>query len=439
MLFLRLAYRNVKKNWRHSFAAVISISAAFLSLVVFQGYMEDVRRMYLETFRSRMMYGDLIVEDPALRQPEGRAEPWKHYITREQQNEMAVFFDKRAELIDSSVRFLLIDGVVTNGRTTTVFRGSGYDIDAGAAMRAEEWAWNTMYGSPHQIGDNRNGALLGQSLGHILECAPVEKMKITNSTHGYTAENRPFNCLSNEIQLNVATSTGILNALSVPVVGLVDAAYRDIDNKFVWLSLQNAQSLFNTDGISYLTVKLKDPKNAYQMIAEFNETMKAKGIPAVMNRWIDHTVGEMYIKTMDLLSVFRNFVVIVILSIAGLSVFNTMVKIVKERTREIGTLRSIGFEPMQVAWIFFFESALLSALGCAIGAVGSIVSSIVLNHAGIVYKAGILVEPVPFRILFKPELYLISLGLLVVLSVITTYFVCRSILKRNVSDNLSFA
>ena len=48
-------YRNVKKNWRHSLSALLSLSASFVSLVLFDGYIDDLKLMYEDSFRHRSM------------------------------------------------------------------------------------------------------------------------------------------------------------------------------------------------------------------------------------------------------------------------------------------------------------------------------------------------------------------------------------------------
>lgn len=51
------------------------------------------------------------------------------------------------------------------------------------------------------------------------------------------------------------------------------------------------------------------------------------------------------------------------LFIASLSIVNTMVMSVSERTREIGILKSLGAEEGQIRWLFLLESGLIGVLG----------------------------------------------------------------------------
>jgi putative ABC transport system permease protein len=51
------------------------------------------------------------------------------------------------------------------------------------------------------------------------------------------------------------------------------------------------------------------------------------------------------------------------LFIASLSIVNTMVMSISERTREIGVLKSLGAEEGQIRWLFLVESGLIGILG----------------------------------------------------------------------------
>lgn len=434
----KIALRNVFLHWRQSLAAIITLAAGLIALVIFEGYMRDVAKLYVETFRTRMMFGDVILEDKKLTLAEGRAEPWNYAVTPQDLEFYQTFLKKHADKIDSVSRFLNISGTVTNGKTSTIFRGYGYDIAEGKKIRGTDWAWDTLYGSPLKA-DQPRTSVLGQSLGKILSCLPIKKEKIMDAVAGYKAEVRPFHCAQSDIQLSITTPEGQLNALDLEVVGLVDALYKDMDDKYIRISLEDAQTLMNTSNVSYVITKFKHEGSFIDdIIADFNRQAQSAGSQQHLVRWQDHIVGDMYVRTMSLLSVFRNFVITIIVVIASLSIFNTLMKLVKERTREIGTLRSIGFLPRQILFIFVSEAVVLSIIGGLIGSIVALVSTFILNNAGILYKAGVLVEPIAFRIMISPPLYVVSFIFLSLLAAITTWLVCRSTLKQSTAENLTY-
>jgi len=435
--FFLIALKNVKRHWRHSLAAVISISAGFIALVVFQGYMENVRTMYLETFRSRFMYGDVMIENEKATAAEGKSDPWAYSLTLNDQKAIENFLQTHQSQVESKARFLQVSGLLRGASSSMIYRGVGYDLQGGADIRGKGWAWNTIYGVPLQKAADGDNIVIGQTLSELVGCEPEKPIKVLNGIEGYKPEERSFSCTAPSLQLSSVTAGGQLNAMDFNVVGIIDGAYRDVDSKIVMMSLDRAQQLMGTPLISFETVKIREPSEISSLIEQFNQTMKEQKHPVHMLRWEDHPVGDMYVRTMNLLSTFRNFVVIIIVAIAGLSIFNTMVKVVKERTREIGTLQSLGFQSWAIQMIFFFEALLLAVAGCLIGAVLSIIMSLVINVISIPYKAGVLSAPVPFEVSIVPALYGISILFLGGLSILTTWLAARSSMNQRITDNLT--
>jgi putative ABC transport system permease protein len=64
-------------------------------------------------------------------------------------------------------------------------------------------------------------------------------------------------------------------------------------------------------------------------------------------------------------------------------VMNTLAIAVRERTREIGTLRAIGLQRTGVARLFLLEAALLGALGAAAGAMLALLLVVIINTSAI--------------------------------------------------------
>jgi ABC-type lipoprotein release transport system permease subunit len=105
--------------------------------------------------------------------------------------------------------------------------------------------------------------------------------------------------------------------------------------------------------------------------------------------------------------------IVILIAIIVIGIMNTMWIAIRERTREIGTLRAIGMHRREVLWMFLLESIMLG-LGATIGGV----------IAGAAIAAGLngLHVPVPTGLQFflmSPHLHLSVHGSLLVQSVIT--------------------
>jgi ABC-type lipoprotein release transport system permease subunit len=114
-----------------------------------------------------------------------------------------------------------------------------------------------------------------------------------------------------------------------------------------------------------------------------------------------------------------SFVLLVILvGIVVTGIMNTMWIAIRERTREIGTLRAIGMQRPSVVRMFLFESLLLGVLGTSVGAL------LGLGVASLVNAAHVQVPLAVQLFLMSEELRLVAqpsavLGAMVLLTVVT--------------------
>jgi putative ABC transport system permease protein len=109
-----------------------------------------------------------------------------------------------------------------------------------------------------------------------------------------------------------------------------------------------------------------------------------------------------------------SFVLIVILvAIIIIGIMNTMWIAIRERTREIGTLRAIGMHRLGVLWMFLLESLMLGLLSTVGGAAAGAGIAAALNRAHV---------PIPHGLQFfllSPHLHIAVHGSLLVSAVVT--------------------
>jgi ABC-type lipoprotein release transport system permease subunit len=71
----------------------------------------------------------------------------------------------------------------------------------------------------------------------------------------------------------------------------------------------------------------------------------------------------------------------ILLVIVVIGILNTLAIAIRERTREIGTLRAIGMQRSKVLWLFLLEAALLGLAGTACGALFGVTLAVAVNAA----------------------------------------------------------
>ena len=120
--------------------------------------------------------------------------------------------------------------------------------------------------------------------------------------------------------------------------------------------------------------------------------------------------------------------VILIFFIILIGVINTLRMTIRERTREIGTMRAIGMQSNQVRKIFLLESALLSFLAAIAGVILAMISMFALSQLTIQAAGnplGMLL--INNHLVFVPTLLSITLFviLIVFITVLTSWFPAR--------------
>lgn len=105
---------------------------------------------------------------------------------------------------------------------------------------------------------------------------------------------------------------------------------------------------------------------------------------------------------------------IVLLTIIAIGIMNSMWIAIRERTREIGTLRAIGMQRLRVMAMFLIESFTLGALGTLAGAVSGLGFALVLNSAKVPVPEGAQFFLMSTTLKFTVEIGRIVLGMAVI-------------------------
>jgi hypothetical protein len=433
-----MALRNVKAHWRQSLAAILSVTAGFIAYVIFDGYLRDIYRAYTDYNQNLEMYGDLMVEREGFSDVEGRSDPWAFALTEADQLFIFKFLENHRYEVSAAARFIQISGSLETGQASSVFQGIAYDIEPAAIIRGQ-WGWDTYWGHPlHKTKNVDLKMITGLRLAQKLGCLPdkIEGLERYLLDLERYPKARSFNCENEEFQLSAMTESGQVNAIDLSISGIQDKGFRDLDSRYVVLPLETAQKLFNTKKVSYFSIKLKKNESLSKFITEFNQSLNAEFAHLKMMPWQKHPVGEMYRKTLSLLDVIRTFLISVIIFIGSMSVFNIMVKSVKERTKEMGMLRSLGFFPRQIRLLFYLETLLWSGLGCFSGTILSLLLSWFFNAAEWTYPSGQFSFEAPFIIAVAPSIYASGVILMSFISLLACWLAIRKTSESNIANLL---
>lgn len=167
-------------------------------------------------------------------------------------------------------------------------------------------------------------------------------------------------------------------------------ALQKVEDKPTAISLIEAAVLCYTCPIEDVSLQLSE-KLPGTKVAALQSTIESR----------DDTVAQF--------SLFAAVISVILLMTSGFVVAMSMISAVKERTRDIGILRAIGFRKKHILRMFLYEVSLISALGGLMGfALGM----------GLAMQFGSTVVQMTVQVPFQPLLALYSLAAALVISLI---------------------
>jgi putative ABC transport system permease protein len=148
------------------------------------------------------------------------------------------------------------------------------------------------------------------------------------------------------------------------IVGIMDAG-TGAQGSEVWGDLNQVSSdLQRLEVLSAALVQATDPVTAKALVNDINNDQRLN-----MNAISEREYYEAQTASAAPIEYTGIFVAIIMAIGSSFAAMNTMYAAVARRSREIGTLRVLGFSRGSILWSFFVESVLLSALGGVLGCV----------------------------------------------------------------------
>jgi len=148
------------------------------------------------------------------------------------------------------------------------------------------------------------------------------------------------------------------------VTGLSEIGFYEYDKVFAYISLGEAQKLFNIpNGATSIEVKLEDYNQADQIKPLIEE--KLGGYPFVATTWFEQNKSLYSWMTYE--KWLFTLILSLIIMVAAFNIVSSLVMIVMEKTREIGILKSMGAASKGIMKIFLMEGIVVGILGTTIG------------------------------------------------------------------------
>ncbi len=222
------------------------------------------------------------------------------------------------------------------------------------------------------------------------------------------------------------------------VSGIFTAGMADYDTSLSFISLKDAQNLFEVGDIAYgLAIRTVDPDKAQEYAEKIDSFIKRKfGKIAYVLSWIDlnRNLFKMFSDQKVMMGVVLFFFFVVI----AFNIMSSIMSLVYDRKTDIGILKAVGFSETSIKNIFLINGFVIGLTGAVLGNALGIAVAVTLNDIlkaiefvinstqniafSLVSPFKTVPPPIPFEFIKKSVYYLsqfpikVELGDLVMLS-----------------------
>jgi putative ABC transport system permease protein len=382
--FLLLAFRNVFRNRRRTLMTLTMVGGGVAGLLLVGGFFAFMFRGLRESTINNGLGHLQIYTADHFRRDETRA--LETGIDHWQQVAEVVSSGRHVRGVAPRIEFY---GMLSNGVKSSVFMGSAVDPDSEKTL----------------------GFTPRLTAGRDLDGKPSGEMEALVGTGVARSMNVK---VGDGLTLLAVTSDGALNGVDVQIVGLVNTGYKEVDDRYLRITLPSAQRLLQSDRVTNLVVGLDATENTDQVWADLAPRLRGLPQQMTLKKWIELATYYKQVKT--LFSGIFLFLGIIVFFMVVMSSVNTLLMAMLERTREIGTMLAMGTPRSWIVGLFVLEATLIGVLGAFVGVLGGNLIGALVNHAGLhMPPPPGLTADMAFRVLHVPSL-MIGSSLLVIFS-----------------------
>lgn len=223
-------------------------------------------------------------------------------------------------------------------------------------------------------------ALVGADFERYQKIIPLEEYLISGQLQ-VSADNVLIGSdlaknLGVQVGSKLRLETGQQNNAVVNIVGIFELGVRELDARYVYLDLKQAQSLLSLPGgVTVIDLTVADIFEAESIAAQVGRLTSLQA-----ESWIQTNAQLMNALSAQSLS--TNMIIVFVAISVAFGIASVLSVSVVQRTREIGILRATGATKQQILRIFLIQGAVFGLLGSVVGSVASYALVWVFNTFG---------------------------------------------------------
>ena len=344
--WFKLAWRNMWRNWRRTAIALTAMVLGVLLLLFMDGIIKGSDQAMFGN-AVRLYGGNVMVHAPGFREKAARlpllplADP------------AAVVQAARAlpQVVAATERINTSGMVISRDANASV---EIVGIDPAGEAPVNIQAQNVSQGRFLAPGDG-DALFIGKGLADLLHVGVGDRVTLVGRSMNDVMRQRTMN-----------------------VVGIYSLGLADAEKGRVFMTLPEAQSLYNLSGqATEVSISLQSVGQEAAVQAALQSALRGYEV----DTW--QTLRPEIRQALDTKFAFTSFLGFVVVFIACIGIFNLMLMAVFERTREMGVLAALGLKARQVMGLFLLEGTMIGAVGALLGCALGVLLVLIIARQGL--------------------------------------------------------
>jgi putative ABC transport system permease protein len=350
-LYLKLAWRNIWRHRRRTVIIIVAMGLALAMMMMYDGLMDGFNNAIYGN-AIRVLGGNIQV----------RAEGYREKVDSNPliplPNDEAVIQAALAHPdVTAAFRRIQTGGLLSNREGA--FPLSIIGIEPEAEEPVSLIAENVMDGGRWLAATDEDSILVGRGLAEVMDIKVGDRVTMVGSDSHKQNRQR-----------------------TMTVVGIYDLGMPSLEKQTIYISLAEAQSLFDLHGQSTeVQINLNNLGEEDVVVSALVPSLPGYEVASWAENYPElSTAITSKNFVMDIFSV-------IIQVIAGIGVLNLLLMAVFERTREIGLLGAMGLKPRQIATLFILEGTMIGVVGVVAGIILGIAFNSSFAQVGFDYSS----------------------------------------------------
>ena len=338
MKYLKMAWRNMWRNWRRTLIASVAIVLGMILLIFMDAMIRGSdQSIYANAVR---LYGDKSTKLPLL--------------PLEDADVVVAKVNNKPNVVNVSRR-ISTGGMVSNreGSYPVSITAIQPESEASVSLIAENISKGRFL-----TGDDGDNILIGQEMANLLDVGVGDRVTLVGKRKDESMRER-----------------------SMTIVGIFNLGLGDAEKGLVYINLPVAQTLYNLrDQETEVAITLEQIGQEEALISSLEPELANYEVDSFYD--LRPEIGEVLAQK----STFTTALGFIVLLMASIGILNLMLMAVYERTREMGVLAALGMKGRQLMALFLLEGMFIGLIAAVIGCIASWLLVTAVAQVGIDYS-----------------------------------------------------